>query len=214
MRSERTFSLAMAVILHSFAIAWLLIARPVSTLRHESLSEFSMEAVSIPAEREPAHHLSPPPMPTPRPRPRPGPVSMTVGDSDTKSVDQAVGGNCLPVDAIAKSIMGDAEALVALRTVPKSERSISEVIVIWNAGWSAATTGDDALLAPVRNNIAQVLGSLPPNCLAESVAGPRLVQIPTDRGTTFLAFGSGNWNWSQLIDDTPQSSIIGLPSLQ
>jgi hypothetical protein len=211
---QRTVSFTIAVTLHILAVVWLLIARPVPTLRHESLSEFNLEAVAMPAARAPAQRLSPPPMPTPQKRPFARPVAMTTGDSERGSMDQDIDGICSPVDVIAKSIMGDANVLAALGAVPKNDRSISEVIVIWNAGWSAATTGDDALLAPLRENIVRVLDGLPRNCLAEPVAGPRLVQIPTDRGTTFLAIGSGSWNWNQLLDYDLQSPTTALPALK
>ncbi len=32
--------------------------------------------------------------------------------------------------------------------------------------------------------------------------GPRLVPIPDGNGTIFLVFGSGEWTWRALSDDT------------
>lgn len=188
--------------------------RPVPRLQQASISEFTLKALSMAQDHAAAPRISPPPMPTPQSRPQADPIAMTAGGSEDTSTPQNTGEGCSPVEAITKAITGDAVAVAALNTAPKSERSISEAIVIWNAGWSVATMGDDAALGPLRNTILQVLGSLEPDCLVETVAGPRLIQIPTDVGTTFLAIGSGTWNWGQLIDYAPQSQIIILPSLQ
>lgn len=202
-RSERPVSLIAAVAVHALVLAGLMMSRPVPRLQPASVSEFTLKTVSMLPDPAPAPRVSPPPMPTPQKRPHPDPIAMTTGDSEGKSVAQNTGESCSPVDAITKSITGDAGAIAALNTLPKSERSISDAVVIWNAGWNVATTDDNIALTPVRENILRVLGGLTQKCLMETVAGPRLVQIPTEMGTTFLAIGSGTWNWGQLIDYVP-----------
>ena len=71
---------------------------------------------------------------------------------------------------------------------------------MWNAEWSVAAAADEAPLAEVRSRVLSILDSLPPECLATPVIGPRLIAIPEQGYTTFLAFGSGEWSWQQLIE--------------
>ena len=59
---------------------------------------------------------------------------------------------------------------------------------------------DDAPLRNVRDRIETTLAELPLECLETPVAGPRLIPITIDGSTTFLAFGSGQWTWQQLIE--------------
>ena len=77
---------------------------------------------------------------------------------------------------------------------------------MWNAEWSPVAAADEAPLAEVRSRVLLILESLPPDCLATPVTGPRLIAIPEGGYTTFLAFGSGEWTWQQLVE--PPVDII------
>ena len=115
---------------------------------------------------------------------------------------------CSPLDEVTSQLASDPLVPLAIARVAKSDRSISEAIVMWNAEWSDASTTEEAPLADVRNRVLSILGSLPPECLATPVIGPRLIAIPEQGYTTFLAFGSGEWSWQQLVvpaDDIPPS---------
>lgn len=209
---QRLISLVATGVLHILLIAWLTVLRPVPVVQQATLSQFSLKTLSMPQNRPESRPLSAPPMPSPRKPPHSDPPSMTASDREGMASNEDTGKSCAPVEAIAKSIMQDADALAALRAVPKSERSISEVIVIWNAGWSASSE-ESAVLMPLRQNILHALHDLNRDCLAQPVAGPRLIQISTEAGTIFLAIGSGNWSWNQLYDYAPQSLPIDLPLL-
>ena len=104
---------------------------------------------------------------------------------------------------------GDETALrSALSAVPRSDRSISEVIIVWNADWSPVVAGADAPLALIRDNVRETLSELPTDCLGELVEGPRLIPVDTDNGTTFLAIGSGSWRWIQLLENDNNSDPL------
>lgn len=107
---------------------------------------------------------------------------------------------CSPIDAVTAGLVTDPLLPDAINRVPRDERSISEAIVMWNAEWSAASATDTAPLAGVRSRVLLILETLPPDCLATRVNGPRLIAIPEQGYTTFLTFGSGEWSWQQLID--------------
>jgi hypothetical protein len=137
---------------------------------------------------------------------------MVAGDTAAKSIADPTAG-CAPLEAVTQGIAGDSAVLVSLNMVPRTERSISEVINLWNAGWSSAASGDTAPLAPVRERVSLLLTEFPAECLDQIVTGPRLVPVSTIRGTTFISIGSGSWRWSQLVRPEQQSSMIVLPVL-
>lgn len=107
---------------------------------------------------------------------------------------------CSPVDAVAAQLTNDPIVPLAINRVAQADRSISEAIVMWNAEWSMAAANEEAPMADVRRRVVMILEKLPPDCLAIPVIGPRLIAIPEEGYTTFLAFGSGEWTWQQLID--------------
>lgn len=115
---------------------------------------------------------------------------------------------CSPLDVVTIQLANDPDVPLAIDRVLPSDRSVSEAIVMWNAEWSAASATDEAPLAEVRSRVLTILASLPPECLTTPVIGPRLIAIPENGYTTFLAFGSGEWSWQQLVepaDEIPAS---------
>ena len=114
---------------------------------------------------------------------------------------------CSPLDEVTTQLVSDPLVPLAIKRVAQSDRSISEAIVMWNAEWSVAAAADEAPLAEVRSRVVAILESLPADCLATPVTGPRLVAIPEQGFTTFLAFGSGEWTWQQLVTPVEEISI-------
>ncbi len=112
---------------------------------------------------------------------------------------------CSPLDEVTAQLTSDPLVALAITRVARSDRSISDAIVMWNSEWSVAAAADEAPLADVRSRVLSILDRLPPECLATPVMGPRLIAIPEQGYTTFLAFGSGEWSWQQLIE--PPSDI-------
>ena len=107
---------------------------------------------------------------------------------------------CSPLDEVTSKLASDPLVPLAISRVARSDRSISEAIVMWNEEWSEASATQNAPLSEVRSRVLSILEGLPPECLAAPVTGPRLIAIPEQGYTTFLAFGSGEWSWQQLVE--------------
>ena len=114
---------------------------------------------------------------------------------------------CSPLGEVTAQLISDPLVPLAIKRVDQSDRSISEAIVMWNAEWSVTAAEDESPLADVRSRVVAILESLPPECLATPVIGPRLIAIPEQGFTTFLAFGSGEWTWQQLVKPVDEVSI-------
>ncbi|WP_411289966.1 hypothetical protein [Sphingorhabdus sp.] len=132
------------------------------------------------------------------------PISTTpeeaFGEQQQSAEGDPEGEVCSPIDVVTMRLTSDPTVPAEIKMVPRTDRSISEAIVIWNAEWSNTTISDDAPLRNVRDRIETTLAELPLECLETPVAGPRLIPITIDGSTTFLAFGSGQWTWQQLIE--------------
>lgn len=107
---------------------------------------------------------------------------------------------CSALEHVTAQLVSDPVVPLAIDRVLPSDRSVSEAIVMWNAEWSPVAAAEEAPLAEVRSRVLLILESLPPDCLAMPVIGPRLIAIPENGYTTFLAFGSGEWSWQQLVE--------------
>lgn len=115
---------------------------------------------------------------------------------------------CSPLDEVTAQLASDPIVPLAIDRVLPADRSVSEAIVMWNAEWSAASAADEAPMAEVRNRVVSILEGLPPECLITPVMGPRLIAIPENGYTTFLAFGSGEWSWQQLVEPVAEVPYI------
>ena len=142
------------------------------------------------------------------------PISTTPVEAFAEQQQSAEGDSegevCSPIDVVTMQLTSDPTVPAEIKLVPRTDRSVSEAIVIWNAEWSNTAIADDAPLRNVRDRIESTLAELPKECLATPVAGPRLIPITINGSTTFLAFGSGQWTWQQLIE--PQHaplSVVG-----
>jgi hypothetical protein len=138
------------------------------------------------------------------------PISTTPAEAFAEQQQSAEGDPegevCSPIDVVTTQLTSDPTVPAEINMVPRADRSISEAIVVWNAEWSNTAIADDAPLRNVRDRIESTLVELPLECLETPVAGPRLIPIVIDGSTTFLAFGSGQWTWQQLIE--PQSDPL------
>lgn len=166
---------------------------------HGSLSVFALAASPSP----PALRIPDPIVPVEA-------ISAIASPAEAHAEQQSAEGDpdgevCSPLNEVTARLTSDPLVPLAIGRVARSDRSISEAIVMWNAEWSAASATDEAPLADVRTRVLAVLESLPPECLATQVIGPRLIAIPEQGYTTFLAFGSGEWSWQQLVEPTDEN---------
>jgi hypothetical protein len=169
---------------------------------HGSLSVFSLAASPV----APAIQIPDPIIPVEA-------IAIISSPAEMHAEQQSAQGDpdgevCSPLDVVTSQLASDPVVPLAIDRVLPSDRSVSEAIVMWNAEWSAASATDEAPLAEVRSRVLTILASLPPECLTTPVIGPRLIAIPENGYTTFLAFGSGEWSWQQLVepaDEIPAS---------
>jgi hypothetical protein len=202
---QRAAVFSAVLAMHIGLILLLVLSRPPAPAQKQrgSLSVFSVAAAAPLARAIP---VAVPVIPA-----KAEPVSPSL--EEVFAEQQAVLGDvdgeiCSPVDVVTAQLVSDPLVLPAIARVPREDRSISEAIVMWNSDWSPATIEGEAPLADVRLRVLLALSDLPTDCLAMPVVGPRLVPITGKEGTTFLAFGSGEWSWQLLVDnpdDTPSS---------
>ncbi len=195
---DRLVTFSAVVAMHCGLIVLFVMSRPAEEQRQKqgSLSVFAVAAAA----------------PMARPIPTTVPVIPAKSEPVSPSAEeifaeqQAATGDpdgevCSPVDVVSAQLVNDPIVPEAIGRVSRDDRSVSEAIVMWNAEWTSATIEENAPLAEVRNRILIALADMPPDCLATPVLGPRLIAIAEEGGTTtFLAFGSGEWTWQQLIE--------------
>ena len=135
----------------------------------------------------------------------PKPVEALSGAQGKEGISE--GEVCSPLDQVTSQLATDPLVPAAIKRVAKADRSISEAIVMWNVEWSAVSA-DEAPLAEVRERVISILESLPADCLATPITGPRLIAITDDGYTTLLAFGSGQWSWQEVTEFGPKVSPV------
>lgn len=172
-----------------------------SSLPTAVTSAGAMAVISISADAT-AQSRPPPSLPTKfADRSRPLSAPSAISDPDSRDTAGPAGG-CATLDIVTKALVADPVAVMSVTNSPPETRSIAEAVVIWNAGWSNAAGTLDAPLGPVRTVVEQSLSTVDDSCLDAPIAGPRLIPIPDGDQTMFLAFGSGNWTWRELVTDT------------
>ena len=196
-RGQRILVLAIVLALHLVLLGLLIIGKGgAAPARIEpGFVQIAMLAAATPATSKPP----PPAMPSKlRALPVPS-FSLSLQDELDINAAAASSDNCSTLDEVSAALLADPVAIAAIRQAPPETRSLADAVVMWNAGWSAASISDDAPLGPVRAAIERALLVVDDGCLDEVIAGPRFVQIPDGKGTMFVVLGSGQWRWRQLL---------------
>jgi hypothetical protein len=120
----------------------------------------------------------------------------------------AMGEVCQPVEAINLALTGDEAARTALDALPAQSIGLANSIVIWTTSWSEGAKEPAGPLAPLRLAIESTLATLPQACLETAVFGPRLLIVTTTRRANVLVFGTGQWNWAQLIAESREPEAL------
>ncbi len=88
----------------------------------------------------------------------------------------------------------------ALRLIPRKSLSVANAILLWNGRWiDESDVGGPAALKPIEQAVAQTVSQTPPICQAELLHGVRFITLGDASDTMVLAFGSGDWRWSDLL---------------
>ncbi len=196
-RSERVAVLTVAVVAHLSLFVLLISIGSESPLAVSRPGTMSLISIAP----EAAQGKPPPPV---LPSKVAGPKRIVSRDDFSAELDPTplgAAGGCATFDLVVKSLTAEPIVVAGVVSTPPERRSIAGAVVIWNAGWSDTASAPGEPLGPARVVIEQELRSVPDMCLDEPVAGPRLVPIPEGERTMFLAIGSGNWTWRQLLTD-------------
>lgn len=140
------------------------------------------------------------------------PVAAVVDAPELAAVDVAVapsalaapaqaGANCDLGGAVQSSLRASPAVTAALQRIPRAARSVADAVMLWDGHWiDPGTVGGSAALDPIRAAVTDAVRAAPASCRDASVTGPRLLLIASASGNQVLAFGSGQWAWSQLLD--------------
>jgi hypothetical protein len=156
------------------------VATPELPLRPEQLGPVSLTAAPIPLSGTPPPALSAP--------------SSVVGATDAQSEA------CDFTGALKAVLQASPAVLDELSHIPRQARSVANAIMLWDGHWAKVDTpGFLAMADPLHQTILALVGSLPPVCQAQAIAGPRLLTIAGPEGTTVIVLGSGAWRWGDLL---------------
>lgn len=146
----------------------------------------------------------------PRPRKKDGErkTSEAVLAAATPSTKGEV---CEPLEAVGLTLSDDEAAKAALDALPPEAVGLANSIAVWTMDWNEAASPPAGPLRPVRAAVESALATLPQACLETPVAGPVILPVTTAQRTNVLVFGSGQWNWAQLIAEPLDAEAPGAP---
>jgi hypothetical protein len=219
-RSERVWAAAMVVLVHGVAVTLLLLTpSTVSAVARPRLVAFDV-AIGAAAKPRPqparAHHS--------RVAARFLLTAAQVAQADVvpdvpdsvsiaETTPMALGGGCDLTQPVQDALRHSEDVRRQLPAIPADQRSVANVIVIWNAGWiDPESVLAQPAYATIRQTISQLVAASSADCRNQLQTGPRLIYLPGSAGkTTVLALGSGPWNWQQLIDGAAPLPASTLP---
>jgi hypothetical protein len=115
---------------------------------------------------------------------------------------------CGTTEEIQRALQSDPAILQSLASIPRSHRSVANVIMAWDGMWidtqspiEAARDTSKAIEVPssFEVRIQELVGSLSAPCANEINHGPTFIVINTEVEPTILAFGSREWRWGDLL---------------
>lgn len=196
--SERYSALGLVLALHAAALLLLLTQRgsvPAAPAKPGQLKVLSLNA-EAPREAPPP----PPVLPSKMVQEIKAEIQLAQSTSEQSDEAAAPAGGCVALEQVRTAIIADPAALSSVVQAPPETRSIAEAVVMWNQGWAAAASSEDAPLRPARIAVERSLAAMPAECLDEQIAGPRLVPFEAGSGTMFLVFGSASWRWRDVAE--------------
>ena len=111
------------------------------------------------------------------------------------------GGNCALTDAIGSALRDSPVTPVALAGIPVEARTVANALMMWDGHWAALPNDAGGVgLAQLRKIVEHTVASAAAGCRAAPVTGPRLIVVPEGNASIVLAFGSGTWAWSELLE--------------
>lgn len=132
-------------------------------------------------------------------------------DIPVAMVAPADASGCALGDAVQAALAGSPAVKTAVGLVAASARSVAGATLLWDGNWiDMQVVGGDQVLEPIKAVVIATVRVAPAQCRDTPVTGPRLAFVPDTGGTRILAFGSGTWKWSQLVEDSRDTVANGL----
>lgn len=129
------------------------------------------------------------------------PPEVAAPSFESASALSATGsGDCVIADQIRASLLESPMTQVALAAIPPESRTVANAIMLWDGRWTSLpgrTSVDGPTL--LREIIVASIRAAPAGCQVAPNRGPRLIIVPDGAGSVVLAFGSGTWQWSELL---------------
>ncbi len=117
--------------------------------------------------------------------------------------------DCRVAQKLQIAVQNDPSMKQVLGQVPRSKRSVANVIMVWDGAWvgnSNLTVSDQPAeaLEPapelLKVGIQGHFRAITTECLSQTVLGPEFILIDYGSEPTVLVFGSGEWRWADLVD--------------
>lgn len=137
------------------------------------------------------------------------PVTPSPAAAQAFAAATAGGKSCQILDVLQTLLRSSDEIRAAIQLIPARSRSVANAVMLWDGKWvDTPSLGGIAAVGPIQTMVLQIISAAPADCQAELVRGPRLITIGDARDTTVLAFGSGEWRWSDLLANPPLTQFV------
>jgi hypothetical protein len=116
--------------------------------------------------------------------------------------------NCDTTQAVQAAVQMDLPLKEALLTVPRSQRSVANVLMVWDGSWRDTPSRfgpieefrDAPALPPLlKTRIQELVRERSEPCLNQTNHGPTFIIIEHEAEPIILTIGSGEWRWADLI---------------
>ena len=130
------------------------------------------------------------------------PIALTAQPSPTPTTPG--GQRCDILQGLKANLQSSDQVQAALGRIPTHARSVANAILLWDGEWiDPLSVGGVAAIDPIEQAVALTVRSAPADCQTELMRGPRLIIIGDARNAMVLAFGSGEWRWTDLVATLP-----------
>jgi hypothetical protein len=133
--------------------------------------------------------------------------AMAAFSSLLPSTAEGAADACATTQGIQADLGMDLSLRAALKAIPRNQRSVANVVMVWDGAWiEPQNSPDDLNAAPaiLKSRLQELIRNLPAPCANGVVQGPAFILIDDEAEPTILAIGSGTWHWVDLLaEDEP-----------
>ena len=114
------------------------------------------------------------------------------------ALGEVIGSQCDLTGSIQAALVAENATAPLLETLPIASRSVANAIMVWDGKWASESADGYREIDRIRRVVLSRIATAPIACRNALIIGPRLIFVPDGSKAAVLAFGSGNWAWSQL----------------